>query len=202
MEGFWNDTYIWIGVALLVIFFGVRAGGSIARSAAKKQSAMDPLTCSELKIGQKLELDGKLDQAAKAYQQMIDRYPDCETGYLFLGYLQKKRKDFPAAEAAFRGAFRLNPEGTDALTEIANALWASGRADEAAETYRQVIAKAPDDPEAHAALGSILDDAGQGEEAAAHLEKFVSLAGEKPSRRRASMLVEAKGRLERIKAKP
>lgn len=202
MEGFWNDTYIWIGVALLVIFFGVRVGGSIARSAAKKRSAMDPLTCTELKIGQKLELDGKLDQAARAYQQMIDRYPDCETGYLFLGYLQKKRKDFPAAEAAFRGAVRLNPEGTDALTEVANALWASGRPVEAAETYRQVLAKAPDDPEAHAALGAILDDAGNREEAAAHLEKFVSLAGDKPSRRRASMLVEAQSRLERLKAQP
>ena len=199
MEGFWNNTYVWIGVAFLVIFFGVRVGKSVAKSMARRKIAADPLSSAELKIAQNLELSGEFEAAARAYQQLVDRFPDSETGYLYLGYLQKKRKDFPAAAEAFRGALRVNPDSVDALVEVGNALWAAGDVPSAESAYREVLLKDEANADAHAALGAILDETGRGAQAVGHLERFIAIAGEKPTKRRTSMLVEAKGRLERLK---
>ena len=61
-----------------------------------------------------------------------------------------------AAETAYRGALRLTPDDPDLLFNLANAVWAARRFEDAIDLYRRVVARAPDHIGAWINLGQVL----------------------------------------------
>jgi tetratricopeptide (TPR) repeat protein len=182
--------YVFIVLAFIVIFFGAGIGKAAARALYSRKSGLDPLNCAELRIGQKLELEGKFDQAAKAYKQMIEMYPDSETGHLFLGYLHKKRKDFQAAAEAFRNVLKIDPSSVEALCEVAESARMLGNDREAADLYGEVLAKDAGNADAHYALGVMLLDSDRAK-AVTHFKAFKASTGRVVSARLAQRLKQA-----------
>ena len=174
-----GNWFILIAIALAVVFFGTRVAKALSRSMAERRSAMEPLNAAELKIGQKLELVGKFDKAAIAYQQMIDKYPKAEIGYLFLGYLKRKTGDNKAAAEAFRGALLVSPGSATAMEELALSLKASGDIEGACELFRKVIDAEPGNTSVHGELGLGLFSLGDRDGALKALEGFEKLSGDK-----------------------
>ena len=197
MSEYW---YIFIVAAFVVIFFGVRIGKGLSKSMASRRAAIDPMSSVELKIGQRLELEGKLDKAVIAYGQMIEKYPDCEMAYLFMGYLQRKRRDFEAASKAFEGALRVNPGSVDAMCELASAMLNSGKRGEAGEMFGKVLSLEPQNVEANAAMGAMLHDSGEIGRAREHLQNALDAAtGMRLTGKMASIAGDVKRRLEQLK---
>ncbi|MFA6033170.1 MAG: tetratricopeptide repeat protein [Myxococcota bacterium] len=197
MAEYW---YVFIVVAFVVIFFGVRIGKGLSKTLASRRAAVDPLSSVELKIGQKLELEGKLDKAVIAYSQMIEKYPDCEMAYLFMGYLQRKRRDYDAAAKAFEGALKVNPGSVDAMCELGSAMLNSGKRKEAGEMFGHVLGLEPQNVEANAFLGAMHHDSGEIEQAREHLQKAMAAAtGMRLTGKMASIVGDVKRRLDQIK---
>ena len=66
---------------------------------------------------------------------------------------------------------KLAPDEADGYNDLGNALHATGRTNEATESYRRAIALNPRSTEAHSNLGRILCDLSQFEEAAAYCQQ-------------------------------
>jgi Flp pilus assembly protein TadD len=85
-----------------------------------------------------------------------------------------KQGDVTRAEAMIGSIVRRRPDFADAQLRLAEILWSHG--DSSAEgPLRAVLQMQPDRPEAHHALGLVLDGTGRSEEARQHLLKAAEL---------------------------
>ena len=75
----------------------------------------------------------------------------------------------------FRRAAEVDPASGAAQRNLANALWAGRKSDEAAVHARQAIALQPDDADSHDALGRILEQQGRFGDAAAEYERSLQI---------------------------
>ena len=113
-----------------------------------------------------LEEAGRGDEAAALYRHLLadDGRPDAEAALLWtnLGNVESGRGRTAEAEAAYREALAHDPEGADALNNLAWLLLEEGeRLDEAAELARRAAAPGgPDAWLAHDTLGRVLLAAG------------------------------------------
>jgi tetratricopeptide (TPR) repeat protein len=197
-----GNWFILIVIALAVVFFGTRIAKALSSTISKQKSSMDPLNSTDLKIGQKLEMEGKYDKAAMAYRQLIAAYPKAEIGYLFLGYLKRKAGDHAAAAEAFRGALSVSPESVEAMEELALSLKATGDLSGAVELFRKVIAAEPGNASVHGELGLALLALGDRGGALGELEAYERLSGDNPRGRARAVREEAIKALRELRAKP
>jgi tetratricopeptide (TPR) repeat protein len=116
--------------------------------------------------------------AAVTLQEMMTRYP-AERNAAQLAELVRfyQRSDQPElAVKAGREALQLDPNNTEAQTQLATVLSQTGKADEAVAMLRAAAKREPGNPEPAATLGSVLTQLGRNEEALAAfrslLERF------------------------------
>lgn len=101
---------------------------------------------------------------------------DRPEGRLNLGWLAAVRGDLAGAEAAYRGALKLDPLYLPAFVNLADLYREQGRDAEGEALLRQALRAAPDDASLHHALGLLLVRAGRLDAALPELARAVELA--------------------------
>jgi tetratricopeptide (TPR) repeat protein len=127
-----------------------------------------PQTFHELSIT--LYRLGKLDEAAKTMEQLVDRYPEEKNArrLIVLGEFRRAADQKDGAISAFREALKLDPNDVAAQYNLALTLSQTGKTDEAVSVLKTSLKNDPPNPELNRALGYVLSQHGKNEEAIAH----------------------------------
>lgn len=102
---------------------------------------------------------GDVAAAALAYRTMIQTAPDVAAGYVGLATALKTEKRFDDALTALDEGERQLPKDASLAFARADVLQRAGRIDDAIQTYRQLLAQAPQNEAAINNLGYLLADA-------------------------------------------
>jgi tetratricopeptide (TPR) repeat protein len=114
-----------------------------------------------------LHRQGRINEAASAYQLILLAEPAHLDALVHLGALRLGQGRAEQAEALLRQAVTLSPESPEALGNLAAALQALGRHQEAASHYERALACKPDMPDARFGLAACLQACGRHEAAIA-----------------------------------
>jgi tetratricopeptide (TPR) repeat protein len=133
-------------------------------------------------IGRALTAEGKLEEAAAAFQHVLVMRPgdrDAASGlavvYTKLGLALVARDLEPEAVDPFAKAAALEPDDPAKRENLANALAAAGRLEEAANQYLEAIRLLPSKATLHSALGRVLLALGEDERAFRELERALQI---------------------------
>ena len=96
---------------------------------------------------------GRLDAAARLYEQILTRDGDDADALHLLGVVAFQRGDYPQAVERIGRAIALNPGAAPYYCNLAEAYRMSGQLDRAAACCRTALRLQPDYPEAHNNLG-------------------------------------------------
>jgi tetratricopeptide (TPR) repeat protein len=161
-----------LGVALLALGQPAEAIEPLARCAASLPDAPAvhrALGRARLELG---DLDAASDHFARAHASQLD---DAEMDWLN-GRLAEARRDFEAAEAAFRLALDRAPGLESALFDLGTLLYRErGRAEEAVALFQRLLAVAPGHVGVHCALGNAYRGLHQLDHAVAAYRRFLAL---------------------------
>ena len=83
--------------------------------------------------GVALSKAGKHDEAIAKFTETLGLAPNCQDCYYNIGYSNIQKKDYAAAEAAFKKALELKPDYVDAWNGLANVYNTQGKTDLAIE---------------------------------------------------------------------
>jgi Tfp pilus assembly protein PilF len=122
-------------------------------------------------LGHALCKKGRLDDAAAAFRQAIDRKADYTMAHHNLGLLLRQMGRFDEAAAAFREQIRLQPQSAGVHFNLGLVLLDGGHLDEAAAAWRRATELKPDYAEAHCNLGLVLQQQGDFASAVATLQR-------------------------------
>jgi Flp pilus assembly protein TadD len=111
---------------------GGGAGGSISEADRKKLEAERAAITAAFTDGANLSNAGKFDEAIVKFNEVIAKIPKCAECYSNIGQINMRKKDYPAAEAAFKKAVEINPAAAEAHSGLANAYNAQSKFPEAA----------------------------------------------------------------------
>jgi tetratricopeptide (TPR) repeat protein len=85
------------------------------------------------------------DEAIRYARRAVEMAPHDPAAHLRLAEIFEKKEDFPAAVAAYRAALAENPRLWKAQFALARLLIRGGQLREAAQVYREVLSRAPED---------------------------------------------------------
>jgi predicted O-linked N-acetylglucosamine transferase (SPINDLY family) len=122
-----------------------------------------------------LENAGKLEDAEKAYREVLATDGNLAVVHNNLGNTLQAMARLTEAVAEFREAVRLKPELAEAQSNLGNALCALGQCGEAISFHREAIRLKPTLAEAHLNLGLALGGDGRYEEAIAAKREAIRL---------------------------
>ncbi len=144
---------------------------------------------------------GREQDAVRTAREAVARAPNNETAWQMLGYSYYYAGLNELAEQAYRRLIELNPTLLQPHWMHARMLLYMGRAPEAEQEMRQVVARVPDHYKAMAYLGSVLYYEGKLDEAEPYLERAVSLArdsGDKTAQQMAGFLYASRNERNKI----
>lgn len=121
-EFLWQDAQHWAMLAL--------APGRVPQTASEEDFAAAVAA---------LERAGRLAEARSAYRGLLERWPASYPGLIGLGNTEYALGDPAAAERSFRRAAALRPEAAPAHNNLAHALAALGRMEEAEAAARRAV---------------------------------------------------------------
>ncbi|ABG51494.1 Tetratricopeptide TPR_2 [Trichodesmium erythraeum IMS101] len=101
-------------------------------------------TNNSLKIANKLLQAGKLEDAQKEYQKLIELQPNFAWNYYYLGQLFFQQGKWQDAVTQYRKAIKLNPNSATLHNSLAEALIEQGKLDEAINYSQKAIFLEPD----------------------------------------------------------
>lgn len=119
------------------------AGGAMSKEEAEKRVAGIKAKFSQAAT---LGNDGKYDEAIALYNEVIVDVPQCQECYLNLGAIHTRKKDWPAAEAAYKKAIEIKPDSPEPYNGLANVYNAQQKFKEASEASAEAgkrVAAAP-----------------------------------------------------------
>lgn len=122
-----------------------------------------------------LERQGKLEQAAQAYRDVLKQVPDSYRAHQNLGGVLHQLGRMDEAVLHYREALRINPELVGVQYNLGLALMAQGQVEEAIAAYSEALRIKPDIAEVHNNLGVALSRAGRVDEALEHFRKALQL---------------------------
>ncbi len=129
-------------------------------------------------------------EALDQFQQALAMYPNSDWVWLAFGVALSQRRDYPAAEQAFRKAIALGPNRFESRYQLGYALYQQrGRRrdalDEAVKSFREGLRLFPTQPQAHLALGWCLEEQGNWSDAAATYRQALACRPDFPEAHRA-----------------
>lgn len=123
---------------------------------------------------------GRLDEAEAVYKDVLLKVPTLPAPHYFLGHVYRQKKDWAAAEAAFRKVIELEPANVDNHRSLAAVYEESGRLDKALEVLTAAAPSFESDASFQFSLGIANINAGKPAEAAAALDKAQALEPANP----------------------
>jgi tetratricopeptide (TPR) repeat protein len=161
---FFIETRITLGEATYVPDIKLASAQAAAQAAAAQ--AADEITPA-FNAAVELARAGKLDEAEAAYKALAIKAPSIPEIHLNLGFLYRQKKDWAAAEAAYKKALELRPNYSDANAGLLAVYQATGQADKTAA----LATSAEGDARVQFDLGATYLNAGKYEEALAAFQK-------------------------------
>ena len=173
-----------------------------AQAAAAK--AADEVTPAFNKAAE-LAREGKLDEAEAAYKDLAVKAPTIPEVQLNLGYLYRQKKDWAAAEAAYKKALEIRPNYSEANAGLLAVYQASGQADkasalatsasgdakvqfdmgvthlnagkyeEARDAFQKAAAADPNNADTYFYLGTVYFSLNKIDDARTNLEKYIAM---------------------------
>ncbi len=160
--------------------FGLLAAGVYAEAVAALRRSTPATGDSPLALftsAGRLEADGRVPEARRAYEAAVaGTLAGRSLLYVGIGRLAQVDGDSTGAITAFQRAVRLNPNDAVLRRELALALAADGRHDDAFAELVAALLIDPSDALAQAAIGQLYLDAGRYADAAAALKRALQLA--------------------------
>jgi len=161
---FFVETRVSIGDVTYIQDIKLASAQAAAQAAAAKTA--DEITPA-FNRAVELARAGKVDEAEAAYKELLVKAPSIPEVHLNLGFLYRQKKDWPAAEAAYRKALELRPNYSDANAGLLAVYQASGQADKAAA----LATSAEGDARVQFDLGATYLNSGKYDEALAAFQK-------------------------------
>lgn len=118
---------------------------------------------------------GRYDEAQRLYQHVVAAQPALADAWLGLAAAHEGRGEVGRAIAAYRRVLQLDPDNAEALAALAE-LTAAGNASAQASVLRAALARRPEAPSLHAALGRLLAAENRWSEARGAFEAAAALA--------------------------
>ena len=132
---------------------------------------------ARVNLGTALLQKGELEAAVNLYRDLAQRAPSNAVAAYNLGMALKQKDDFGPAETATEAApSALDPTLPDAPYTLGVIYWQTGRAEEAATSFRAATVVRPDYAEAHSMLATVLVQQGENDEALSEVREAVRLA--------------------------
>jgi tetratricopeptide (TPR) repeat protein len=130
--------------------FTLRAGGGggapVSDADRKKAEAESAAVKTLFSEGVALSNDGKIDEAVVKFNEVFAKAQKCVECQTNIGALYMRKKDYDAAEAAYKKALEVNPSSVDAYMGLSNVYNAQKKFDQATEAGAQaqkLLAAAP-----------------------------------------------------------
>jgi len=118
-----------------------------------------------------LSTEGKSDEAIAAYNEVLAKNPQVAEAHYNIGFIQAKKKDWAAAEAAYLKALEVRPGYGEAISALARVYQDSGQAAKATELLTKAATDNPKDGKVQFNLGVFYLNSGKAEEASAAFQK-------------------------------
>ena len=99
---------------------------------------------------------GRLDEAARLYQQFLDKVPGHFDATHLLGVVALQRGDLATAETLITQALKVKPKDAGALNNLGTVLLRGQRLEEAREQFERATKALPTSADAQSNLGSVL----------------------------------------------
>lgn len=129
-----------------------------------------------LELGEALAASGRFEEAADVLGQALNLMPTADGLRIALGYVHLKRNDRGGARRAFQHVRTAAPGRRDAMIAMAKLMALEGQYADAADLYRQALAKQPDDPPSRISLGKCLLELDRREEGEAVIRQAIQAA--------------------------
>jgi tetratricopeptide (TPR) repeat protein len=118
---------------------------------------------------------GKYEEAAAAYREILALNPDLAVIHFNLGNCAYNLQRYEEAFASFQEAIRLKPDFFDAYTNLANASGKLKKFEEAIALFEDAIRTYPENAVLSSSLGLLYLNSGQVVKAIEHLEKAAAI---------------------------
>lgn len=123
--------------------------------------------------GAELLREGERELAITVLSELLSREPRNEYAYFFLGAAYYELEQYDRALKCYVEALALVPSYVGAMVHAGHSLRMLGRYNEAVRMARQVLARAPDDPDALFLIGACSFARGEDAKAREFLERFL-----------------------------
>jgi tetratricopeptide (TPR) repeat protein len=116
---------------------GGGGGAPMSDADKKKFEAERAAVQAAFTEGATLSNAGKYDEAVAKFNEVIVKLPKCVECYTNIALIQVRKKDYAAAEAAYKKALELQPTSSEIYMGLANVYNAQGKSDLALEASAQ-----------------------------------------------------------------
>lgn len=143
-----------------------------------ENTSPDPsfLSVSErLNLAKGLHAAGRLAEAEKLYQQVLDDDPTHPVALHFLGVIALQSGKHEQAVELITKAISIKPDFAEAYNNLGTALKALRRYDEAISAYQQSLIFKPDFTDAHYNLGFLMQQMNRPGEAVSHFHQVIAI---------------------------
>ena len=147
-----------------------------AKKAARKSPNKHSIDSHQaLRVAIQYHSAGRLSDAEKVYQQILQADPNQPDALHFLGVIAHQVSNYDSAVGLIKKAIDIKPDYAEAHYNLGNTLKALGKLDEAVVSYNKAIAIKPDFAVAHYNLGAALQTLGKLDEAVACYNNALSI---------------------------
>jgi tetratricopeptide (TPR) repeat protein len=119
--------------------------------------------------------DGKLDEAQRAFERVIELVPGFSAAHYGLGGVFSRRGNWEQAAVSLESALAIAPKHRDAALLLAKSHEQLGQPDRALDRYQQIVDQDPSEMVAWARSGLLLERAGRLEDAAERYRTVLAL---------------------------
>jgi len=119
--------------------------------------------------------NGKLDEAQRAFERVIELVPGFSAAHYGLGVVFSRRGHWEQAAASLESALAIEPKDRDAALLLAKSHEQRGQPDRALDRYQQIVDQDPSVAVAWARSGLLLERAGRLEDAAERYRTVLAL---------------------------
>ena len=161
-----------------VLALAYEAAGNLEAAEAeyKKMGLLAPESLLEVSLARLYLRQGRLDEAGRQARRAVEKNRWVPQPHLALGAVAMRKKDYPAAVAAFSKAVEVAPRDWNARLSLADAYRHARHWDEALAQYAQALAFKPKHPEGLLGKAQTWEQMGRPAEAIAAYEKALEAA--------------------------